>query len=253
MIDLKEKQKFADVCEKVIAAGHVEMGIGSLGEKYMHRILKTFLCENADFHEVGQGSFVADVMVEDTIYEIQTGGYYPLKRKLTYYLTETDKRVTIVTPVIRKKRLIWVDPQTGAATEGKYTTLRMAWTKILRELYWLSDILDLSRVNFWFPVLSVDEYRKLDGFGKDKKIKATKIEKIPRELLDIEEVADVNDMARLFVPPTLPERFFAKDFSTLTGTRRLSLSSCLHALENMKIIARDGKESNAIVYRRLIF
>ena len=252
MIDQKEKEKFLDVCERVITAGHSDMGIGSLGEKYMHLILKTFLCEDTDCHEVGQGSFVADVMVEDTIYEIQTGSYYPLKRKLAYYLSEGDKRIIIVTPVVRRKRLIWVDPETGATTEGKYTTVRMAWTKILREMYWLGELLDFRRVGFWFPVGSVDEYRKLDGFGKDKKIKATKIEKIPRELLDIEEVTGVEDVVRLFVPEALPERFFAKDFTALTGTRRLALSSCLHALESMGIIQKGGKEGNAIVYRRLM-
>jgi hypothetical protein len=252
MIDQKEKEKFAAVCESVIAAGHTDMGIGSLGEKYMHRILKTFLCADTDCHEVGQGSFVADVVVEDTIYEIQTGGYYPLKKKLEYYLSEGDKRIIIVTPVIRKSRLIWVDPETGATKPGRLTTRPMAWTGILREIFYLCGQLDFHRVGFWFPVLAVDDYRKLDGYGKDRKIRATKIERIPRELLDMEEASEVADVARLFVPESLPERFFAKDFSALTGARRMGLSACLRALEALDIITRDGKQGNAIVYRRLI-
>ena len=252
MIDQNDKKKFLDICERVIASGRAEMGIGSLGEKYMHLILKTFICEDTDCHEVGQGHYFADVLVEDTIYEIQTGGYYPLKKKLSYYLSEGDKQIVIVTPVVRRKRLIWVDPETGAATEGRYTTIPMAWTKILREMYWLSDLLDFDRVSFWFPVVAVDDYRKLDGYGRDKKIRATKIEKIPRELLDIEEANSVEDVARLFVPESLPKRFFAKDFSALTGTRRLAFSSCLHALERMGIIQKDGREGNAAVYRRLL-
>ena len=252
MIDQQEKKKFLDVCERVIASGRAEMGIGSLGEKYMHLILKNFICGDTDCHEVGQGSYFADVLVEDTVYEIQTGGYYPLKKKLSYYLAETDKRIVLVTPVIRRKRLIWVDPETGATSEGKYTTVRMAWTKILREMYWLGDLLDFDRLSFWFPVVSVDEYRKLDGYGRDKKTRATKIEKIPRELLDIEEVTSIEDVVRLFVPDTLPERFFAKDFSALTGTRRLALSSCLHALVAMGVIEKVEKEGNATVYRRLL-
>ena len=252
MIDQNEKNKFDEVCRRILETGRSDMGIGSLGEKYMHLILKNFICSDTDCHEVGQGSYFADVLVEDTVYEIQTGGYYPLKKKLSYYLSETDKRIVIVTPIIRRKRLIWVDPETGAASEGKYTTVFMAWTRILREMYWLSGLLDFDRVSFWFPVVSVDEYRKLDGRGADKKIKATKIEKIPRELLDIEEVTSREDVARLFVPKALPERFYAKDFLALTGARRLSLSSCLNALLAMGVIEKAEKEGSATVYRRVL-
>ena len=249
MIDEGEKKKFQNACEQVIARGRAEMGIGSLGEKYMHLILKNFICENTDCHEVGQGRYFADVLVEDTVYEIQTGGYYPLKKKLQYYLSESEKRVVIVTPVVRRKRLIWVDPEDGSVTEGRRATVPHAWIKILREMYWLCGELDFDRVSFWFPVVSVDEYRKRDGFGKDKKIKATKIEKIPRELLDIEEVTCAEDVARLFLPAELPERFTAAEFSRRTGARRLTLSSCIHALENLRVIEKDGKIGSAAAYK----
>jgi hypothetical protein len=59
-------------------------------------------------------------------------------------------------------------------------------------------------------------------------------------------------VARLFVPEALPMRFYAKDFSTLTGARRLSLSSCLNALVAMGIVEKGEKEGNATVYRRLL-
>lgn len=252
MIDQREKEKFLDICERVIGAEGGNMGIGSLKEKYMHRILKTFICSDTDCHEVGQGNYVADVLVEDTVYEIQTGGYYPLKKKLNYYLTAGDKRVVIVTPVIRRKRLIWIDPENGEATAGRYATAPMAWVGILRQLYWLSSDLDFDRIRFWFPVVTVDEYRKLDGRGKDKKIKATKIEKIPRELLDIEEVSCKEDVARVFLPKELPDVFTAGEFSKRTGTRQLALSSCLRALENLGVIQKNGKKGNATAYRRII-
>lgn len=250
MVADEQKTRFLQVCEDVIEQGHAEMGIGTYGEKYMHLILKRFFCEDPDCHEVGIGDFFADAMVDDTIYEIQTGSFYPLKKKLTYYLTREDKRVVIVCPVVVSKRLFWVDPVTGAI-DGKprRVTQGRAHMRVLREIYWLAELLDFHRVTLRLVMLSVDEYKKLDGFGADKKKKASKIERIPRELLDIVDITDVDGVARTFLPEGLPEVFTAAEFSALTGAKRLALSADLKALEVLGIIGREGKRGRAVLYR----
>ncbi len=252
MIDAQEKTNFFDVCEAVIAGGRVDAGIGSLGEKYMHLIFKHFLCSDTDCHEVGQGSFVADVVVEDTIYEIQTGGYYPLRRKLEYYLQETDKRVIIVTPMVARRRIMWVDPICGAVTAGRETKTHGEWTKRLSELFWIAEYLVPDRVSLWFPIVSVDDYRKQDGQGKDAKLKATKLQKIPKELIDMEEARTQEDLARLFLPTGLPTRFTAKQFAVATGAKRMVLFRCIKALLQMGLIQQSGREGRAAAYQRLI-
>ena len=103
MLDEREKTRFLAVCERVIADGHASMGIGTYGEKYMHLILKHFFCEDPDCHEVGLGPFFADAMVGDTVYEIQTGGFYPLKKKLEYVF-EILQVCYIFAKLIAKKR-----------------------------------------------------------------------------------------------------------------------------------------------------
>ena len=252
MMDERERSRFSDICEAVVSQGRAEMGIGTYGEKYMHLILKTFFCEDTDWHEVGLGSFVADAVVGNTIYEIQTAGFYPLRKKIAYYLSETKKDIVIVAPVIVKKRLIWVDSETGEAKKPRTTAVRGAWTRVLREIYWLCDMLDFERMRIRLMVMTADEYRKLDGYGTDKKKRATKIEKVPRELIDIIDIASPADAAQTFLPENLTERFTAKDFSALTGAKRLALSSSLHALESLGVICRDGKEGRAAVYRVLV-
>ena len=249
MIDENQKKRFLKICEAVLSTDRAEMGIGTYGEKYMHRILKQFFCEDTDWHEVGQGAFFADAVVDGVIYEIQTGGYYPLKKKLAYYLSSTDKEIVIATPIVARKRLFWVEPETGNALPPRTVSMRTERTRILREMYWLCELLDFSRIRFCFPIVSVDEYRKLDGYGADKKKKATKIEKIPRELLDIEWITCPKDVVRALIPCGLPDRFVAKDLSRLIGARRRGLSACLGALERLGLIERDGKEGNAVAYR----
>lgn len=250
MIDRAQQARFLAVCESIIEQGHADMGIGTYSEKYMHLILKRFFCEDTDCHEVGIGEFFADAMVDDTIFEIQTAGFYPLKKKLTYYLSREDKRVIIVTPVVVRKRLLWVDPVTGAVVDRPRTvSLPRAHMRVLREMFWLCDLLDFRKVTLRLVMLAVDEYKKLDGYGADKKRKASRIERIPRELLDIVDITGSDDVARIFLPDGLPQPFTSANFSRLTGARRMALSADLRVLESLGIIEREGKRGRAILYR----
>ena len=81
-------------------------GIGTLGEKQMHAAIKRFICPDEACHEVkidgsalcissvGDGEdnkkkkrrFVADVLMGDTIFEIQTGAFSPLREKIEWIL-----------------------------------------------------------------------------------------------------------------------------------------------------------------------
>ena len=55
-MELEAKQaRFARLCEEMYRTRHVsgEAGIGTLGEKRMHALIKRYLCEDEDLHEVG--------------------------------------------------------------------------------------------------------------------------------------------------------------------------------------------------------
>ena len=55
-MDFALRKAFFDrLCEDVLRTppeGDSEGGIGTLGEKRMHALIKRFLCPNTDFHEV---------------------------------------------------------------------------------------------------------------------------------------------------------------------------------------------------------
>ena len=63
------------------------------------------------------GSFVADIVGENGIIEIQTRGFDRLGRKLDAFLEAA--RVTVVYPVVPKRGLCWVDPETGEIFEKR--------------------------------------------------------------------------------------------------------------------------------------
>ena len=114
MITCEEKEKFQNICQQVMSSDHTEAGIGTYKEKTLHSVLKSFMCDDRDMHEVGIGDFVADALVGDTLIEVQTGGFYPLKKKLAYYLTKTGKNIRLVCPMAVQKRVIWISPESLA-------------------------------------------------------------------------------------------------------------------------------------------
>lgn len=250
MVSTEEKQKFEKICLELKTAARADFGIGTYSEKTIHRALKHFFCPDTDFHEVGLGSFVADALVGNTIYEIQCAGLFPLKKKLAYYLDHTDKQIKIVCPVLTAKRVIWVDPADGSMSAPRKSPVGHGKMRVLPELIYLLEHLKFERVSLLIVGLSADDYKLLDGKGNDKKRGATRMERIPGELVYMETLSSKEDIASFFLPEDLPKEFVAADFSRLTNLRRRTLSAALKALCYLEIIEIIGKQKKAICYRR---
>lgn len=252
MVSAEEKLKFEKICLDKKDSSPALFGIGTYSEKTLHRILKHYLCPDTDFHEVGIGSFVADAVVDNTIYEIQSAGLFPLKKKLAYYLANTDKKIQIVCPILTAKRVIWVDPESGALSEPRKSPVGHGKMRVLPELIYLWEHLDFERVSFLIIGLRVDDYKLLNGKGPDKKRGATRLERLPRELTLLKKLHSREDVASFFLPQELPETFTSSEFSRLTNLRRRTLSAALKALLNLNIIQIVGKNKNTILYQRCL-
>ena len=68
-------------------------------ERSLHRSLKSHFCSDETKHEIKIGRFVADVCDGKTIFEIQTGNFSPLRKKIQFYLENTDFDIVIVRPI----------------------------------------------------------------------------------------------------------------------------------------------------------
>ena len=252
MASAEEKQKFEKICLESINTKRRNLGIGTYSEKTLHRVLKTFLCPNTDFHEVGIGPFVADALVGNTVYEIQNAGLFPLKKKLAYYLKHTNKQIVIVCPILTAKRLIWVDPASGELSTPRKAPVGHGKMRILPELIYLLDLLDFTRVSFLAVGLTADDYKCLDGKGTNQKHGASRLERLPRELVYLQTISSKQDIASFFLPADLPEQFTSAEFSRLTNLRRRTLSAALKVLLRLEIIEITGKQKNAFCYQKIL-
>ena len=74
---------FARLCNEDRAVfGSDADNIGTYNEKRFHRIFKRFVCDDANCYEVKVGRFIADVLCDGHITEIQTKNFSNLKKKI---------------------------------------------------------------------------------------------------------------------------------------------------------------------------
>ena len=164
----------------------------------------------AGAHEVSLGGFVADAVGENGIFEIQTRQFQKLRPKLDAFLPVCH--VTVVYPVVVRKRLNWIDPQTGEIVQQGRWIRRPGGYSVFAELYRIKPYLSNPNLSVRIAELTAEDYRLLNGFGAQKKRHAEKYDRIPESLereIALERPADY----QCFVPETLPLEFDSALFS----------------------------------------
>lgn len=226
--------RFERMCEAALCTGRVqgEAGIGTLQEKRLHSIIKHFLCDNENYHEVGltDTRFVADVKIGNIIFEVQTGSFFPMKKKIEYYLQNTDCTVTVVHPIPVIKWISWIDPDTHEIAPRTRSPKKGRPEDLLPQLYYLAPHLQNPRLCYRLLFLEVEDFRMLNGRrSRDRKRGSERYERIPLSLLGEMELNTPADFLQ-FIPEELPAHFTVKQFSALTGIRGRDAYSSVRAL-----------------------
>jgi len=226
-------------------------GIGTLGEKTLHTELKAFFEPDRSAHEIRVGPYVADIVGEDGIIEIQTGNFDRLRKKLTAFLEAAP--VTVVYPITHFKWLLWVEPESGSVTSRRKSPRAGNYPDAMFELYKLMPLLKHPNLRLCLLLIDLEEYRLRDGWSRDKKRGSHRYERIPLALagrLDLRSPGDWRSPEALaaFFPASLPSPFTSKDYAKAA---RLSLSSAqtaLRVLAHMGAAERCGKRGNSYLY-----
>lgn len=246
--------------------------IGTLREKRLHAALKTYLCADTTCHECPVGDLlpaggkrrhmVADILTEGHILEVQTGGLFPLRDKVAWYLGHTPCRVTVVHPIAARRYLSWIDPTDGSILSRRLSPKRGRVKHIAKELYWLSDFIGDPRFSVRILLLELEEYRMADGWGRDGKRGSSRYERFPTALLGDVTLRTPTDYAAYFLPESLaipgedgqPPIFTAADYAKLTGIRGKATYSMLRILEKLDLIRetpeKQGRSRGYVVVHK---
>ena len=259
--------RFARICLSYVSRGvHLEDGIGTLAEKRMHAILKNYVCADTACHEIRvldtlpeekraaatnkkSSRYVADVLRGSNVWEIQTGSFYPLREKIAWYVEHAPYAVTVVVPIPYRKHLNWIDPETGTVQKRSERPHVTRPASIACELYWIREYLQSPKLSIELLLLEVEEYRLLDGYGKDKKSRASKYEKIPTALCDTITLSHPEDF-RMFLPDSLPEQFTAAQYAKASGQRGRNAYYALHMLVGAGLLTEGEKIGRAQSWKR---
>ena len=260
-----EALRFAAIAEEVMASPLYRMGrhtspedaphIGTLREKRLHACIKRYLCPDETCHERPVGDLlredgakprrmVADILTDGHIMEVQTGGFFPLREKIGWYLTHTPCRVTVVHPIPAVKYLSWIDPADGSILSRTKSPKKGRVKDVAKELYWVSDFIGDPRFSVRILLLELEEYRLADGWSRDKKRGSNRYERFPTALLGDVTLWTPADYAAYFLPPTLsaPDGegndpvFTAAAYAKATGIRGKATYSMLRLLEGLALL-----------------
>ena len=266
-----EALRFAEIVEEVMSSPLYRMGqheapadaphIGTLREKRLHAAIKLYLCPDTACHERPVGDMlagedepasprtrhmVADILTDGHILEVQTGGFFPLKEKLAWYLAHTPCRITVVHPIPAVRYLSWIQPEDGSIISRRKSPKRGQVRDVAKELYWLSDCLGNPRVSLRLLLIELEEYRMADGWSRDGKRGSNRYEQFPTALLGDVTLNTPADYAAYFLPAALsaPDSegdyplFTAAVYAGLTGIRGRATYGTLHLLERLGLVIR---------------
>ena len=246
MMSGAEKELFERLCaaESYRVQGTLaESGIGIYNEKRLHRILKNTFCENEDCFEVKVGRYVADVLVRDTIFEIQCASFSPLQKKLEYYLNQTEYNVCVVCPMIAKKTVIRAERETGEIARMRVSAKKDNELNALAKLYPIRHLLSHERLTVKVMLIEAEEYRYSEAvrYRRTGKYDA---ELFPIALVGSVELCSIEDYKRFLPEELYGTEFSAADFAKLTKLKSRDAYSALNTLAELGILNREKQGRN---------
>ena len=164
-------------------------------------------------------------------------------------MNETDHRVTLVHPLARVKYISWLNPETGELVKRNKSPFSETPRNGIAELRPFLPFLEDPRFSVLFPLVELEEFRLLDGWGRGGKRGSHRYELIPLSLYDTCMVTCGADIMAYF-PDGLPEEFVSKDFQKATRLAGYALYDTLAIYETLGAIERCGKRGNAYLYRK---
>lgn len=242
-------ETFAAACRMVQEGMQLKTGIGTLGEKSVHAALK-YCCEPyADSREIKVGGYVADIVGEHGIIEIQSAGFGKLRGKLQAFLPLCP--VTVVWPCVETLWLRSFDPETGEVRPRRRSPKHQRPADVFRELYSIRDLINNPGFHLKIISLEIEELRTLTKTRqrKGRRPCVTKVDRFPLSMYSQLSIDTPEDWGKFFsFTSPLPEIFTSKEFAAATGLSWDTSRLMLKTFAAMNLAENCGKRGNSFLF-----
>lgn len=245
-----DSRLFEEACQKIVRQQRERNGIGTLQEKTLHAVLKNFYEPDPAHQEIPVESFVADILRDEEIIEIQTRGFNKLRRKLDIFLQQYP--VTVVYPIVHTKWLYWIDEDTGEISKKRKSPKCGRIYDAIPELYKIKMYLDNPNLHLCLVLIDAEEYRLLNGWSHDKKKGSTRYDRIPTRLVEEHYIGCLSDYQCL-IPEGLEPDYTSKDFAKAARIPVGYAQTTLTILHHIGVVERTGKSGRSYTYRTVDF
>lgn len=232
------------MCQQVMEQQRERCGIGTLGEKILHATIKQYLQPDLTRQEVKIGRHVADILKGDCITEVQTRGFSALRPRLEAFLPHYQ--VEVVYPVAHRKWLRWIDAH-GEVSEPRRSPKLGQPMDICYELCHLPQMVGREGLTFRILLIDMEEYRLLDGWGRDGKRGSHCYERIPLSLEGEFLLRGRKDLLAL-LPEGLSQPFTVQDLQKSCRRSENFARKMKDVLEKGGAIQRCGKQGRKLLY-----
>ena len=240
------RNKFDRICDSYNDNLKERDSIGVLKEKTLHAVLKLYMEDSAgNFQEQKVGSFVADLFNGEEICEIQTANFGALKKKLAYFLDLYP--VTVVHPIPAQKLLCWIDPESGEISPARKSPLKKSFIHAIREIYRIRDFVGHPNLHFKLMLIKVQDYKLQNGYGKDRKKRAERYERIPICLIDELDIDTPEDFFKII--PRLDGEFAIDALAKALRVDASYARMAINLMIKMDLAEICGKSGRKYIYR----
>ena len=210
--------------------------------------MKNYYAPYSDEQEIKIGSFFADAVSKDGIFEIQTKALYRLKEKLRTFLEYS--RVTVVHPVIGEYRTLFISEDSGEIADETPPRRQYSKLNIFEELYSIREFLNDENLSIILVRLKTEKRvyfkgEKLPDMRSKAARKKCLIKQIPLEITEELRLDIPHDYA-VFLPDKLPEKFTKKQLCAAARESRSSLRT--EVLRTVGVINKVGEVGKEFLY-----
>lgn len=217
-------------------------------ETSLHKQLKSLYGGQGAQFEVPVGKYRVDVVAGGRLVEIQHGPLWAIRDKVRHLLRQ--HHVTVVKPIVVRKRLVKRAKKGGEVVERRYSPKRGTLLDLFDDLVHFTRVFPHRRLTLEVALVEIEEWR-YPGHGRRRRWRANDHQVEDQKLVEVcgtRRFRTGRDLAGL-IGGKLPDPFHTGHLAESLGVARWVAQRVAYCFRESGATQPVGKRGNAWLYR----